>query len=399
LSARGAWRREGKKTHAHFFPHALPLHPKPKALAPAAVAASSTSTSGGPRYITARLRPPCAPDGRADPLGHPLFSARRERCAGVVVRVARPADGNAPDRPTSITAVAGVRASHHFPGLADVQYVAWDGRPPTQQAGRMGGAGGAAHSVGPLPGEPLLAVPPSFCRTDVPALAPGALFNGGGGGTAPDWPIPGLAPPVVAAHAAVVPPPAEGGAPGLVAAVVSGGGGGGASASASPSPEPVALVTALLAAYESRPAWAPAALGGALAAALPELGGGTGCLAAAAAAGPALARLTYRFASGPWAGLAVRRGYDPRADPAARAWQAVAVAVGGGSSSENEATVQQLCDLAEDGDAAAAACLAGEPARKCDVGEAGWCAPAAWAALVAARTRRREEEEEEAEGV
>ena len=268
--------------------------------------------------------------------------------------MARPA-GKA-EAPPSITPVATVRTAFHFPGLADVQYAAWDGRAPGEQAGRMAkeGESGALprHLQSPLPGEPLLCVPPAWARTDVPALGVGALF-------APslpalDWPIPGPAPPAVPWHSAVVPPPLEGGAPALAAAVAVA-----ASAGSGPAVDAPALVTRLLEAFEARPVWAPAALADRLGAK-----GAEKTPESLAFLAPALARLAFRFATGPWAGCAVRRGYDPRADPAARAWQVV-VKEGG------DATVRQLCDAAEGGDEAAVAALAGEPAGACDA-EAGW---------------------------
>ena len=359
----------------------------------AAVAGAHPGPGPPPRYITARLRPAAAPDGVSDPLAHPLFSARREAPRGVLVRVATttttreaPSGGGAAAAAAaaaaapSITAVAAITAAFHFPGLADAQYAAWDGRPAGAQAGRAAGAG--AHHPPPrppfLPGEPFLCVPPAWARTDVPALAPGALLSDNTDTAAtPGWPVPGPAPPAVPWHAAIAPPPVEGGAPALVAAVVAAAG---VTPARPPPPDPVALVTSLVSTFEARPAWAPAALEAALlgGGGEPRGGGGGGAPPAPSlpALAPALARLSYRFSSGPWAGLAVRRGYDPRADDRSRAWQGVANGA--------EGTVRQLCDLAEAGDAAAVRALEGGASERCDA-VAGWCEAGAWAAVVAGR--------------
>ena len=386
------------EAHAFFSLSAsLSSTPSPLTQALSAVAGAHAGPGPPPRYITARLRPPNAPDGVADPLGHPLFSARRDGVAGVLVRVGRAVGGPATTTaPPSITAVAAVRAAFHFPGLADVQYAAWDGRPAGQQAGRVGAGGGGGgveegpasgrqqQRASPLPGEPLLCVPPSWARTDVPALAPGAILASPPSGPPLDWPVPGPAPPAVPCHAAVVPPPLEGGAPALAAAVAA------AAAAAPPPPssaspplDAAALVTRLVDAFEARPAWAPGALAGRVG----EAGGESEpppTASSLAPLAPALARLAYRFTAGPWAGLAVRRGYDPRADPAARGWQGVA---GGGDGDGDgdgggPSTVRQLCDLAEGGHAGAAAALEGPPTSTCDA-VAGWCERAAWEGVVA----------------
>ena len=90
----------------------------------------------------------------------------------MLLRVAVPGNGvgvgggagpTAPPATPSVTVVARVTRAFSFPGMADAQYAAHDGRPPAAQVGRAAPPGAC------LPGEPLLAVPPSLCRSDMPA--------------------------------------------------------------------------------------------------------------------------------------------------------------------------------------------------------------------------------------
>jgi len=275
--------------------------------------------------------------------------------------VAVPA-GAGPGATPSVSIVGIVSRAHAFPGMADVQYGGSDPRPPAARAGGVGAAGEPASSC--LPSEPLLAVPPAFFRGDLPPADAGALPRGGGDRGARGGP------PAVPFHAAHVPAPDEGG-----------GGGGRRGAPAGHAAAEAALGAA--------PVRAPAAF--------------------APAAAAALARSVYTFKTGPWAGLWIRRGYDPRADPAAAAWQAVPVGRRARHAVEPPAPAAAapvdygaVCSfsapppagglLAVAADLAAAvpevaAALAAPRAAAADP-VSGWVAAAAWdAALIAVRER------------
>ena len=305
---------------------------------PQALAAAASDS--GPKYLAARLRP-------GDPLAHPLISARRN-ARGVVVRVAT-RHGDTSAAPTS-TIVGVVTRACAFPGMADAQY---------------GGVDAAAAAPPPpdappaaLPDEPLLSVPPAFFRADLPPADGSALprWPGGGGGGGRHAPPAGL--PSIPFHAAHVPPPDA------------------------PTPASTAVTTAM----SDTPVWAPVALAARV-----------GAAATLASGGP---RAGYTFARGPWAGLIIRRGYDPRCDPVAAAWQALRLggATSSGSGDVDFAAVVALSTppppgglLVTAADVApslpvVAAALAAPRAAAADT-EAGWVPPGPWRAAVAAAAR------------
>ena len=341
-------RRRGGKRGGDGDGHARPdtmRPPNPSPLPLQALAAAASD--GGPRYLAARLR-------AGDPLAHPLISARKP-ARGVVVRVATREGASSP--PT-ITIVGVVTHAFAFPGMADAQY---------------GGADAAGPAPPPpdappaaLPDEPLLSVPPAFFRADLPPADGGALprWPGGGGGGSGGGDgrratgVSAAALPSIPFHAAHVPPPD-------------------ASTAAS---------TAVLTAMGDTPVWAPAALAARV-----------GAAATLAAGGP---RACYTFSRGPWAGLVIRRGYDPRCDPAAAAWQALRLgsAASSGSGDVDFSAVVSLSTppppgglLATAADLApalpvVATALAGARAAAAD-GEAGWVPRGAWRAAVDAAAR------------
>jgi general transcription factor 3C polypeptide 5 (transcription factor C subunit 1) len=228
-----------------------------------------------------RLRP-------ADPLAHPLHSEQRNG-GGLLLRLnAGGASGVA------------VRAdsSYRFAGLADAQYCS---APPPKRA-RTGVVAGDDFADAPdaleEAGEPqqLLTVPPFFFRGDVPhdyafrtylAPADAAAAGGAAAGAA------GARATLPVTHeidfrAAAVPEPLPAG-----------------SEFAAP-PEIAALLGPL---FEERGVWSTAAL----IRRLPR--------DSVAAARKYVSSHAYRFLNGPWHRLWVRRGLDPRTEPATRRFQ------------------------------------------------------------------------------
>ncbi|KAK9835425.1 hypothetical protein WJX81_008652 [Elliptochloris bilobata] len=194
--------------------------------------------------------------------------------------------------------VARVPFAYRFSGLADFQYVAHDARPPEERMPPARGPYGADMA-------PLMTVPSAFATVDVPldygfrSFFAGdpedyKLGMGQGRGTGRQ------APHVVNFYNLATP-----------VAVTQGPSG---TAEAAMIIEKRLLVRELLAVLAERPVWA-----------LPLLAARAS--PAAAADVEVLKRVAYVFRNGPWKGLWVRRGYDPRLDPAARRWQVMELPV------------------------------------------------------------------------
>jgi len=258
-----------------------------------AAVAAALADEGAP--LALRFRP-------RDPLTRPVL-ADRSPCAALLLRVSRPKGSSAGDgdAPATATVVAHVRAAYRFaPAMADYQYLpleagATGGAPAGRKGGAVAGGAGRADPSEPLGRpQPLQLLPPLFAASDV---SYDYAFRGHRGtgisAAAGDGAV-----PLVPFAAPLVPPEA---APPAAAGATAGGG-------------EAELARAVREELAGRPVWLPAHMEQALAArGLPAL--------PPSDLDAALAGAAYRFASGPFRGAWVRRGYDPRADSAARRFQ------------------------------------------------------------------------------
>jgi len=291
--------------------------------------------SGKTDMLSLKFRP-------EDPFCHPAFSERGR--PGLLLRLTAGPAGAAPAAEVS----ARVTPALSFPCMADFQY-----RPPTSASTLAGGFAPAlarpeteAGDRGVPPAErllqggasPLCMVPPLFSKRDAPVQVLGKDLAAAAKRAAP--------PARRAGRGGTGPPGGGEGQGGTGGEGVAGGGAGPGGqgeagllggdgvervpgdSTAVPEPDTTdppageeATHQALAAMLEQQPVWVPeemarSAEGRALAEP-PHRD----------AMARAVARSCYQFRDGPWAGVLIQRGYDPRDDPTSPWRQAVAVAV------------------------------------------------------------------------
>lgn len=238
-----------------------------------------------------------------DPTSHPAF-AEKQTTRHLLLRISRKAESSGSDGADGVRAevAARIATTFRFTGMADFQYLpfdreqltrSYDGLPPSNQP-EVAEPSKTAH--------PFLLVPPLFSKVDIPldygfrqfkAAKPApareratdtAAAAAGGGGPPPSSQGGGR---VVAFGAKSVPSAAPGGRDAA---------GGGAAAAQADASDAVAQRLA------ARPVWNADLLVETLLQQHAEED-----------VRRAMAQQTYAFRSGPWEGLCIRRGYDPRA--------------------------------------------------------------------------------------
>ncbi|BDA50476.1 General transcription factor 3C polypeptide 5 at N-terminal half [Coccomyxa sp. Obi] len=248
--------------------------------------AISATAEGTSPVLSLHLRP-------GDPLSHPLLGYK-QKTRGLLLRISRKA-GAATEAEEDLQAevVAHVKSLVQFPGMADFQYVSCDTRPLQEQAPQPEGPPG-------LEAEPMLFPPPLFTKQDLPMDYAFRSFYSGD----PDYMKAGaslgrgtgrLAAHVINFQAVnVLPPMPDAGAEkgGLYK-------------------DQKAVLKEFSVLLAQRPVWTSAAL-------KERVSGFTD---------PEfewmLPRIAYMFRNGPWRGLWVRRGFDPRSDSSSRMYQAL----------------------------------------------------------------------------
>ncbi|KXZ49351.1 hypothetical protein GPECTOR_22g945 [Gonium pectorale] len=229
--------------------------------------------------------------------------------------------------------VARVPQTFRFPGLADFAFIPHDPLLEHRKRDALPYDQRPDRAEPTKAMQPFLLIPQLFSWLDLPQdyafrQLPSKQLPRAAGAAEPSWgdaPIisfyaDGVPPPAPAAAAAAAPVAGEqaAAAAAAAAALESGDGAGVDGAAAYRALE--AEVARLLA---QRPVWGlelmreRCAASAAVAAAMP----GGGCDAAAVER--VLQRLCYRFKTGPWRGLFIRRGFDPRSDVEARKYQAI----------------------------------------------------------------------------
>ncbi|CAL8464879.1 g4414 [Coccomyxa elongata] len=248
--------------------------------------AISATAEGASPVLFLHLRP-------GDPLSHPLLGYK-QNTRGLLLRISRKA-GAASEAEEDLQAevVAHVKSLVRFPGMADFQYVSCDTRPLQEQAPQPEGPPG-------LEAEPMLFPPPLFTKQDLPMDYAFRSFYSGD----PDYMKAGaslgrgtgrLAAHVINFQAVnVLPPLPDAGAEkgGLYK-------------------DQKAVLTEFSALLAQRPVWTSAAL-------KERVSGFTDVEFEWM-----LPRIAYIFRNGPWRGLWVRRGFDPRSDSSSRMYQAL----------------------------------------------------------------------------
>ncbi|KAK9917158.1 hypothetical protein WJX75_001425 [Coccomyxa subellipsoidea] len=296
--------------------------------------AISAITDGSSQMLSLYFRP-------GDPLSHPLLGYK-QHTQGLLLRITRKTGqaGAASDAEEELKAevVAHVKSVVRFPGMADFQYVSCDPRPLQEQVPQQEGPPG-------LEAEPMQFPPPLFSKQDLPLDYAFRSFYSGD----PDYMKAGaslgrgigrLAAHVINFQAVnVLPPLSDSGAE---------------EAGLYKDRKVVLRDFAMLLA--ERPIWSSAAL-------KERVTGFTDM-----EFDIMLPRVAYMFRNGPWRGLWVRRGYDPRSDHTSHKYQAIeyrgversaaqAAAASAGPSYKEVSSFAalpvgdctlQLCDLSDD---------------------------------------------------
>ncbi|EIE20604.1 hypothetical protein COCSUDRAFT_57748 [Coccomyxa subellipsoidea C-169] len=294
--------------------------------------AISATADGSSPVMSLHLRP-------GDPLSHPL-SGYKQSTRGLLLRISRNA-GAATDSEEELKAevMAHVKFAVRFPGLADFQYVSCDPRPLHEQVAQQEGPPG-------LETEPMLFPPPLFTKQDLPMDYAFRSYYGAD----PDYMKTGvsslgrgigrLAAHVINFQAVnVLAPLSDPGAEG-----------------AGLYKDRKLVLKDFSELMAERPIWSSAALKERVESSFTDVEFDI-----------MLPRIAYMFRNGPWRGLWVRRGYDPRSDPTSHKYQAVdyrgversaAEASGSSGPSYKDVTsfaaipvgecILQLCNLADD---------------------------------------------------
>ncbi|KAF6255297.1 RNA polymerase III transcription factor IIIC subunit-domain-containing protein [Scenedesmus sp. NREL 46B-D3] len=231
-----------------------------------------------------RLRP-------EDPASHPLFGERLEH-PGLVLRVARPR--GQPDAAPSISVVCRTHAAYAFTGLADYQYLGQDHGQASRDLSRLSQRNQPACSEPFRSRQPFLLLPPIFSKQDMPVAF---AFR--------DQPPPKEAEVeqqqqqsarkrIISFYEPELPPQLP------------------LPEAAAQSPQQQQQLDRLKELLAERPAWPLELL-------LSRIPGSS-----EASLAPALQALCYQFKTGPWKGLFIGCGWDPRASLEGRPYQMLA---------------------------------------------------------------------------